>query len=51
MFGMSLCITLARLSAGDGEHFLIVPVSACAWVWSGLCVADELVLGYSFLTA
>ena len=51
MFGMSLCITLAGLSASDGEHSLIAPASACAWVRSGLCVVDELVLGYSFLTA
>ena len=51
MFGMSLCITLAGLSASDDELSLITPASACAWVRSGLCVVYELVLGYSFLTA
>ena len=51
MFGMSLCITLAGLSAGDGEHSLIVPASACAWVRLVQLFAYEPLLGYSFLTA
>jgi len=51
MFGMSLCITLAGLSAGDDVYSLIVPVSACAWVRLVQLRDIEPVLGYSFLTA